>query len=80
MLIIVSTYIMLVMNDKIENERFVFLTYLEFNNSVLYFLYISHLAWVNSFTIRTGIFYSGLPITGTSCYFYMVALADWVTV
>ena len=35
---------------------------------------------MNLFTIRTGIFQSGIPITGTSYYFYMVALADWVTI
>ena len=49
------------------------------NNSVIYFLNDSHYVSVNCFTIRTGIFQSGIPFTGTSYYFYMVALADWVT-
>ncbi len=50
------------------------------NNSVIYFLNDSHYVSVNYFTIRTGIFQSDLPITGTSYFFYMVALADWVTI
>ena len=40
------------------------------NNSVSYFLFDSHSASVNNFTIRTGIFQSGTPITGTNYYFY----------
>ena len=40
---------------------------------------IMHYVSVKIFTIRTGILPSGIPITGTSYYFYMVALADWVT-
>ncbi len=46
--------------------------------SILFSIWLS-LASVNYFTIRTGILLSGKPITGTSYYFYMVALTDWVT-
>ena len=42
------------------------------NNSVLYFSYDSHYVSVNLFTIRTGIFPSGIPITGTNYYLYTV--------
>ena len=49
------------------------------NKSVVYFSNDSYSVSVNYFTVWTGIFLSGIPITGTSEYFYMVALADWVT-
>ena len=37
------------------------------------------LARVQSLLSGLVLYLSGLPITGTSYYFYMVALADWVT-